>query len=297
VDPTGEVTRIPNSSSRMAELQGAQQATLATLSQAAAQQGAAPGGSSTPTFNAPLQLQPINFSLPQNGAPAPPPLTINATLTQGTIDVPTLKSLPVEPPKPVLAADVSGHAIVEILNTTGSGDFDTAPSGELTFTHFNVTSVSASLASITWSGSGVAPLPSGLGAVLASALTTSVSTASTTSGSIATTFSAPDSNFDFLAAGETLTIVYNVMVTDVTGVSLVQPVTITVTGSNDAPILAADASGPHTTTQAVKTSGTLTFTDVDLTDHHTVSTNITSAICPAGIEQQTGIASLLTRAV
>src|SRR5262249_40358412 len=32
VDPTGAVTRIPNSSSRMAELQGAQQAALATLS-------------------------------------------------------------------------------------------------------------------------------------------------------------------------------------------------------------------------------------------------------------------------
>src|SRR5215813_11563456 len=92
VDPAGSVTRVPNSSSRMAELQGAQQDALATLS--LGQAGAAPGGSSTETFNAPLQLQPINFSQPQN-APAPPPLTINTTLTYpGTIDVPTVKPLP-----------------------------------------------------------------------------------------------------------------------------------------------------------------------------------------------------------
>ena len=42
VDPTGSVARLPNSASRMAELQQAQQAALATLS--LGQQGAAPGG-------------------------------------------------------------------------------------------------------------------------------------------------------------------------------------------------------------------------------------------------------------
>jgi hypothetical protein len=66
VDPTGDVTRIPNSSSRMADLQNFQQAALATLSQGP--QGAAAGGSSTETYNAPLQLQPINFTRPENGA-------------------------------------------------------------------------------------------------------------------------------------------------------------------------------------------------------------------------------------
>src|SRR5262249_11545585 len=160
----------------------------------------------------------------------------------GAIDVPTFKPLPVEI-KPVLAADVGAHAITEILNTTGSTNFDTAPPGVLTFTHFNVSTVSASLASIAWSGG--AALPSVLDvAVLASALTTLVTTDSSisTSGSIATTFSAPDKTFDFLAAGETLTITYNVTVTDNTGASLTQPVMITITGSNDAPVLAADAS-------------------------------------------------------
>ena len=96
VDPTGEVTRFPNSSSRMQELQGAQQNALATLAMGLGQQGAAPGGSSTDTFNIPLQVQPINFSQPQNNDPPRQSITINTTLTnQGIIDVPTFKPLPV----------------------------------------------------------------------------------------------------------------------------------------------------------------------------------------------------------
>src|SRR5262249_50174156 len=183
------------------------------------------------------------------------------------------------------------------LNTTGSTKLDTVPSGTLTFTDFNVSSVSANLASITWSGGAM--LPSGPSTVLASALTTSVSTDSSTgsSGSIVTTFSAADNNFDFLAAGETLPITYNVTVTDNNGAGLTQLVTIIVTGSNDAPVLAADASGPHTTTQAVNTSGTLIFTDVDLNDHHTVSTSVTSAAWSGGATLPSGLAAVLAGAV
>src|SRR5262245_38408053 len=72
VDPTGSIQRIPNSSSRMAELQQAQQTALATLS--LGQQGAAPGGSSTQQFDLPAQLTPINFGSPSTG-PAPDAVT------------------------------------------------------------------------------------------------------------------------------------------------------------------------------------------------------------------------------
>src|SRR5262249_44026960 len=68
---------------------------------------------------------------------------------------------------------------------------------------------------------------------------------------------------------------------------------ITITGSNDVPVLAADASGPHTTIQAVQTSGTLTFTDVDLTDQHTASTSVTSTIWPLGVTPPSGIDAVL----
>src|SRR5262249_32672551 len=150
VDPTGEVTRFPNSSSRMAELQGAQQNALATLAMGLGQQGAAPGGSSTDTFNIPLQLQPINFSQAQNNALAQI-ITITTTLTnQGFFDVPTYNPLPVETRR-VLGVDVGARAAKETLNPPGSAPSDTAPAGELTFTHFNVSTVSARLASIAWS--------------------------------------------------------------------------------------------------------------------------------------------------
>src|SRR5262249_47066581 len=87
VDPAGSVTRMPNSSSRMAELQVAQQNTLSTLSLGLGQQGAAPGGSSTPTFNVPLQVQPINFSQPQNNnAPGPRHPPINPPIPRAPLD-------------------------------------------------------------------------------------------------------------------------------------------------------------------------------------------------------------------
>src|SRR5262245_12120690 len=127
VDPAGSVTRIPNSSSRMAELQQAQQNALSTLSLGLGQQGAAPGGSSTDTFNTPLQLQPINFSQTQNNEPGPTHVTINiTTTTQGFIELPQSKPpsapAPAPPPPPestiainTIAGDIA-LARVNIIN-------------------------------------------------------------------------------------------------------------------------------------------------------------------------------------
>ena len=56
-------------------------------------------------------------------------------------------------------------------------------------------------------------------------------------GSIDFAFSAADKNFDFLAEGETLTVTYNVTVTDNFGATSTQPVTITITGSEDKPVI------------------------------------------------------------
>src|SRR5262245_57734201 len=184
VDPTGSVARIPNSSSRMAELQQAQQAALATLS--LGQQGAAPGGSSTQQFDLPVQLQPINFGQPSNG-PAPDAGTtthVTAAVSSGFIEVPQLKPPPAV--TPVLASDAGLHTVIEAINTTGSTHIDIAPSGTLTFTDFQVSAASASVASITWSG-GATP-PSGLGEVLANALSITTEGADAGSGSIATSF-------------------------------------------------------------------------------------------------------------
>jgi len=65
----------------------------------------------------------------------------------------------------------------------------------------------------------------------------------TGAGSVGFTYSAADSSFDFLAAGETLKVTYGGTVTDNHDASSIQPVTITITGTNDAPVLAVDSSG------------------------------------------------------
>ena len=292
VDPTGSVARLPNSSSRMAELQQAQHSALATFS--LGQEGGAAGGSSSPGFDIPVQLQPINFSQPRNDAPTEIVTTHITAASAGFIPVPQQLNPPPPVVTPVLGS--AGFSMVtETVNTTGSTHVDTVSSGTLTFTDFEVTTVSATIASMTWSG-GATP-PSGLAEVLAGALSITTESANPVSGSIATTFSAADRNFDFLAANETLTIVYDVTVTDNQGVSLTRPVTITIIGTNDAPVLAADASGPHTVTEGLNTTGTFVFTDVDLTDHHTVSTSVTSATWSGGATLPSGVAAALAGAL
>src|SRR5262245_55356853 len=115
VDPTGSVARIPNSSSRMAELQQAQQTALATLS--LGQQGAAPGGSSTQQFDLPAQLTPINFGSPSTG-PAPDAVTTThvTAASSGFIEVAQLK--PPTVVTPALAPGAGSQPIIEVINTT-----------------------------------------------------------------------------------------------------------------------------------------------------------------------------------
>ncbi|CAL74818.1 Conserved hypothetical protein; putative VBCS domain repeats [Bradyrhizobium sp. ORS 278] len=109
-------------------------------------------------------------------------------------------------------------------------------------------------------------------------------------GSATLTYSVPDSAFDFLGAGETLTLTYMVRVD--TNYALANeftlvPITITVTGTNDKPQISSSAQtvafagGTGREGGALKsvdaTSGTLNFTDVDLTDTHVVSKALTSS--------------------
>ena len=112
-------------------------------------------------------------------------------------------------------------------------------------------------------------------------------------GSATLTYTIADKAFDFLAAGETLTLTYVARVdtnfAPLNETTLI-PFTITVTGTNDRPVI---TTGPQTVafhggtsepggslplTSNDPTSGTLTFTDVDLTDTHTVSVKLTSPV-------------------
>lgn len=133
--------------------------------------------------------------------------------------------------------------------------------------------------------------------------------ANTNNGSAVWTYTIPDRVFDFLAAGETLTLTYTVLVNDnfaVNPESFPITITITITGTNDKPVITTSVpiitfaggtsipGGPLTT--EVPTSGTLTFTDVDLTDTHTVSVSKFSAVLPGGTVPK-AISDLLAQAL
>src|SRR5262249_22963675 len=96
-------------------------------------------------------------------------------------------------------------------------------------------------------------------------------TAALADGTIAWTFNGAEGLFDYLNNGEHLTLTYTVTVSDEALTSNSQTVTITINGANDAPVI---TSGPEsaTITENQQTSGTLNFTDLDITDaNHTAS--------------------------
>ena len=76
-------------------------------------------------------------------------------------------------------------------------------------------------------------------AIAASSFTITNTDDSTGSGTgqITWSFSAADNKFAFLGQGETLTLTYAVQVADSQGSITTQPVTITITGTNDAPVI------------------------------------------------------------
>jgi VCBS repeat-containing protein len=98
----------------------------------------------------------------------------------------------------------------------------------------------------------------------------------TNNGTINWTYSIAEADLDFLAAGETVTLVYTITVTDDEGATDTQDVTITVTGANDAPVISVESgdSGaePLTETNAgLSIDGTLTVTELDLTNSITTT--------------------------
>ena len=113
--------------------------------------------------------------------------------------------------------------------------------------------------------------------------------AGTGTGSIDWNFAIADKDLDYLAANETLTLNYNVKVSDAS-TSSTQTVSLVITGANDAPVITSNpeagslselsgvtGSNAIDTTSPVPT-GTLNFTDVDLSDVHTVSVALDSAV-------------------
>ena len=136
------------------------------------------------------------------------------------------------------------------------------------------------------STSGPTPPPA-TQADLAAALTTVLhNSTGTGSGSIDWNFAIADKDLDYLAANETLTVNYDIKVSD-GSTSSTQMVSVVITGANDpvtmtsAPEAATVAEQPgqtNSTTPDTTPVQTLNFTDVDLSDVHSVSVALYSAV-------------------
>ena len=128
---------------------------------------------------------------------------------------------------PVITSAVQTGAVTEIAdNAAGENATTHSQSGAITFTDAD--------AGDTHTAS-VAPQADGyLG-------TFALDTVNEAGGSVGWTFSVADSVIDGLSEGQVLTQKYDVTVDDGHGGTAVQTVTVTITGSNDAPVAVADA--------------------------------------------------------
>ncbi|PUE29292.1 hypothetical protein B9Z39_04280 [Limnohabitans sp. JirII-29] len=92
------------------------------------------------------------------------------------------------------------------------------------------------------------------------------------------------SAFDSLATGEKQTIVVSYTISDGQGGSVAQTATFTITGTNDVPVVSVtDVIGgvtelTNTATGTLTDSGVITFSDVDLTDTHTISATAVGSV-------------------
>ena len=111
---------------------------------------------------------------------------------------------------------------------------------------------------------------------LTAALSPMPSAAAAIGGSVSWSYAVNDGALQYLADGQILSEVFQVTILDSEGNSLVVPVTVTITGTNDGPVFTALEPAPvetlvEDTLGTLSTFGTLTFNDVDILDTHSIS--------------------------
>ena len=120
------------------------------------------------------------------------------------------------------------------------------------------------------------------------------------SGSLSLGFSAASTAFDYLAVGDTLTLTYTVAINDHDGGITSQTFVVTITGTNDAPVIDAIAQQnlpEQTGTSPLTATIPVTFTDVDLTDvGHTaqVTQAVASGVTTGLLLDETALIALMT---
>ena len=211
----------------------------------------------------------------------------------GVVTLPVTITIAGTDDKPVITSPTQAAAITEIPDVTGSLTHDVA-SGKVTFTDADLSDTHA----VTIIGVAEAGATTGLTedeSTILNWLSLGTLTDATggVTGASTWTFSAADKNFDYLAAGETLTLTYTIQIDDHHGGVVTQPITITIDGSNDAPTLANVLAGTLVDTAANDTfsplTGTLHGNDVD---HGETTTLTYAALNSSHLAVNTPIAGL-----
>jgi VCBS repeat-containing protein len=203
-----------------------------------------------------------------DGSPLSDTETVTITIT-GTADAPL----------------ITGGPDTSALTETDAALSDT---GTFTVTDLDLTdNVTAAVDAVVVTGTGASSVPAGLSnATLRSFLSvtpTAILNGSQTTNTLTWNFNSGSEAFNFLATGETLVLTYTVSATDDDGSPLsdTEIVTVTITGTNDVPLITVGSgdSAAATLTEtnsSLTSSGTLTVSDLDLTD--LVSSNVTGVV-------------------
>ncbi|MFO0383613.1 MAG: beta strand repeat-containing protein [Pirellula sp.] len=166
----------------------------------------------------------------------------------------------------ITVVDVNG-AVTEDATTPNLTD-----SGSVTFAELDDTDILTSSVALASTSTTGPTIPAGLATALSSAL--SLTQTGTNDGTIAWDFSLSNSLTQYLAAGETITAVYTITVSDDSGTgnnTATQNVTVVITGTNDDPIITLETGDSAAETLGVTglpltTAGSLSVADIDRTD-------------------------------
>jgi VCBS repeat-containing protein len=155
----------------------------------------------------------------------------------------------------VATTDVNG-AVTELTTTPGTATL--TDSGTIAFTDVDLTDIH--------SVSAVTPVAGALGTLTASVSTDS--TGSGTGGVVTWNYSVADSAVEYLAAGQTKLETFSFNVLDGQGGSVARTVSVTITGTNDAPVIdTATSSFAGAVTEQVAVSNSSTTTSLAFSSH------------------------------
>jgi VCBS repeat-containing protein len=193
---------------------------------------------------------------------------------------------------PTFTSSAATGSFTETANTTDSFTPHLL-SGTMNFSdsdHSDTHTTSATLHSAVVSGGTV--IPASALAHFNAAMTSAIQSDSNGSGKIKWSFSDVDDDFDFLAKNQTMVLTYDIKVSDNHGGSVIQTVKITVTGTDDKPLISMAATATvteqanHTLSLSPDTAHiALNFIDQDLanTGHTATVTGVTASGVTTGI--------------